>query len=209
MTLVMFYDVWLPNITHTIFPASVHFRDNDIRSKKECIRGVLWIFSEGFCHLLGLHVNPPSLSVWLIERMPLQVINGKWRLLKTIYMFTYFPRCFRHLHVFPINPHSLPFKEYFYNTTFQPFLGFSLKTKLPSNRKMCVMHRPHISQCGRWWWAQLPGLLYSCPSHLPKNISHLPRHTVNNFKKGSYPQKIIKTNSIFINHLQAYHMNSV
>ena len=99
-------------------------------------------------------------------------------------MFTYFPRCFRHLHVFPINPHSLPFKEYFYNTTFQPFLGFSLKTKLPSNRKMCVMHRPHISQCGRWWWAQLPGLLYSCPSHLPKNISHLPdiQWTLNTFK---------------------------
>ena len=50
-------------ITHTVSLQIHIFKKGNIRSKKECIRGVLGIFSEGFYHLLGLFVNPSALSV--------------------------------------------------------------------------------------------------------------------------------------------------
>ena len=155
----------------------------DPEEKKQLIWVVMSIFSEGFRHLVGLPVNPPPL--WLIERMPLQVINGKWRLSKMEsqprHMFTYFLRCFHHLYMLPINLNLTPIQTIFLQHFLFSFFWFkrlTLNTMLPSNRKMCVMHRPLICQCGRWWWAQLPGLLYSCPSHLPKKYFPSTTHTL-------------------------------
>ena len=155
----------------------------DREEKKEWIWVVLSIFSEGFFHLVGLPVNPPLLPLWLIERMPLQVINGKWRLPKMesqpyVHLFLeLFPPALCVAHKSQPHSHSNSISSAL-PVHFFWFKRLTLNTMLPSNRKMCVMHRPLICQCGRWWWAQLPGLLYSCPYHLPKKYFPSSTHTL-------------------------------
>ena len=130
---------------------------------------MLSIFSEGFRHLVGLPVNARKKGCPYKSLME----NEGYQRWKVGHMFTYFLRCFCHLYVLPINPTLTPFQTVFlqhFLFSFFRFKRLTFNAMLSSNRKMCVMHRPLICQCGRWWWAQLPGLLYSCPSHLPKRI---------------------------------------
>ena len=164
----------------------------DWEEKKEWIWVVLSIFSKGFCHLVGLPVNPPLLPLWLIERMPLQVINGKWRLPKMEnqprHMFTYFLTCFHQHYVLPINPNLTPIQTIFLQHFLFNFFG--LKDWLST---LCCRQIGKCASCTGLSSVSVAGddgpsyqvFYIHAPRIYQKNISHLPHihWRVNTFDK--------------------------